>query len=223
MPRIALLLALALGACGGSGTHGHPHAGTSHHRFERAEEWAERFDDPARDAWQKPDQVVALMAIEPGMVVADIGAGTGYFMKHLSKAVGDAGRVLALDIEPDMVRYMRERAVREEAANVTADVVPADDPRLPPGAVHRVLIVNTWHHIADRPAYARKLVAGMAPGGRVFVVDFTLETVNGPPRHERIPPDQVMKELEAGGFASARLLEESLSEQYVVEGSLAPN
>ena len=88
----------------------HAHHGDHHHRFDDAAAWSKVFDDPARDAWQKPAAVVSAMTIAPGMTVADVGAGTGYFEPHLSKAVGPSGKVLAIDIETDMVRWTNERA-----------------------------------------------------------------------------------------------------------------
>jgi ubiquinone/menaquinone biosynthesis C-methylase UbiE len=182
-----------------------------------AEDWAKEFDDPSRDAWQRPAAVVATMEIGSGMTVADVGAGTGYFLPYLSRAVGPKGKVLALDIEPDMVRYMRERAAREGLANVEARVVAADDPALSLGSVDRVLVVDTWHHVAGREAYAAKLRAGLAPRGAVFVVDFRLEAAHGPPPQHRLASDQVMRELAAGGL-EAGAVDLGLPEQYVVVG-----
>src|SRR6185503_5898979 len=95
--RTAAAALLLFAACGGSEPsappqHQHDHAAAhGEHRFEKADEWAKLFDDPSRDAWQKPDVVVTLLALEPGMTVVDIGAGTGYFMARLSRAVGDKG------------------------------------------------------------------------------------------------------------------------------------
>lgn len=185
------------------------------HHFEHAEQWAEEFDDPSRDSWQKPEVVVGAMQIAPGMTVADIGAGTGYFEPHLSRAVGPNGKVLALDIEPDMVRYLRDRATRERLANVDARQVAPDDPGLPAASVDRVLIVDTWHHIANRTAYASRLVAALKPGGEVIVVDFRRDAHRGPPPEHRIAPEEVARELSAGGLA-ARVTEAALPEQYVV-------
>ena len=107
--------------------HGQHHAGPPQHSFERAEDWARLFDHPSREAWQKPDEVVALVDLSPGMSVVDVGAGTGYFMTRLSRAVGPRGSVVATDIEPDMVRYMKERAAREKLANVQVVTAPVDD------------------------------------------------------------------------------------------------
>jgi ubiquinone/menaquinone biosynthesis C-methylase UbiE len=188
------------------------------HRFEHAEQWAKEFDDPSRDSWQKPELVVAAMQIAPGMTVADIGAGTGYFEPHLSRAVGPNGRVLALDVEPDMVRYLIARAAREQLANVDARQVAPDDPALPAASVDRVLIVDTWHHIANRAAYASRLAVALKPGGEVIVVDFRRDAHRGPPPEHRIGPEEVARELAAGGLA-VRVTDAGLPEQYVVVGT----
>ncbi len=195
----------------------HQHHGPIGHRFEDAEQWAKRFDDPSRDAWQMPRHVVDLMELRPAMHVVDLGAGTGYFIPHLSSAVGAQGRVIALDVEPDMVRYLKARARREGLSNVEVRQVTSEEPGLEPSSVQRVLIVDTWHHLGARASYARKLAAALEPGGRVYVVDFTLETQRGPPRDHRVAPEQVVSELSAGGL-NARVLPESLPDQYVVVG-----
>jgi predicted methyltransferase len=116
-----------------------------------------------------------------------------------------------------MVRYMRERAAKAKLANVRAEVAKVDDPGLPAGSADRILIVNTWHHIANRPAYAAKLRAALKPGGVVAVVDFTMSSDRGPPKEHRILPEQVIEELKAGGF-KAELLTEPLPDQYIVAG-----
>jgi predicted methyltransferase len=199
---------------------GHPYAHHSmQHRFEKAEDWVPMFDDPKRDEWQQPDKVVAALALAPGMVVADVGAGTGYFEKRLATAVGANGAVIAVDIEPDMVRYMRERAHREGTPNVEARLGAADDPKLSAASVDRILIVNTWHHIADRAAYTKKLVAALKPGGVIFVVDFTLEAEKGPPKAHRLAPDKVIADLEGAGLRAA-VVDAGLPDQYVIKASL---
>ena len=188
-----------------------------HHRFEKADEWAPIFDDPKRDAWQKPDAVVAALQIQPGMIVADIGAGTGYFEKRLSAAVGDAGKVIAIDIEPDMVRYIGERAKREGTPNVEAQLGTRDSPKLVVN-VDRILIVDTWHHIGNRDTYVRQLKASLKPGGFVAVVDFTLESSKGPPKQHRLTPQQVIDEFVADGF-KAHVVDVKLPDQYIVIAS----
>jgi ubiquinone/menaquinone biosynthesis C-methylase UbiE len=235
---LAVTLSIAPG-CGGSqaadatqpkraddphGQHAHPdsHAQSgkhSHmaHRFERAEDWARLFDHPSRDQWQKPDEVVALTDLAAGMTVVDVGAGTGYFMSRLSRAVGPEGAVVATDIEQDMVRYMKDRAAREKLANVRVLAAPANDVGVPVSSADRILIVDVWHHIADRERYASRVAGALKPDGAVIVVDFTMETRRGPPPRHRLSPDRVIAELEAGGL-DAELVSESLPDQYVVIG-----
>ncbi len=188
---------------------------TAHHRFDDAERWSKQFDSAERDSWQKPDEVIEAMEISEGMTAADIGAGTGYFVAHLSHAVGAEGRVLGLDVESAMVEFMTERAEREGWSNVEARVVAPDDPGLGAGTVDRILVVNTWHHIGDRAAYSRLLSQGLRADGRIFIVDFTLDSPHGPPVNQRLTPEQVIEELEAGGL-EAQLLREDLPAQYIV-------
>jgi SAM-dependent methyltransferase len=149
------------------------------------------------------------------MTVADLGAGTGYLEPYLSRAVGPQGHVLALDVEPSMVAYMRDRAAREGLANVEARQVAPDDPGLAAGSVDRIVIVDTWHHLPDRPSYSKKLAAALAPGGTVTIVDFTLVSKMGPPVAERVAADQAIDELGAAGLRG-EIVPEALPEQYVV-------
>jgi SAM-dependent methyltransferase len=214
---LALCVTLPIWAQTPEADHGHGHRPGHHHRFSNAEQWSERFDDPKRDAWQRPAEVVTLIGLGPGMTVADLGAGTGYFLPHLSRAVGPHGLVLGLDVEPDMVRFMAERSTREGLANAEARLVAPDDPGLEPASVDRVLIVNTWHHLDDRPAYAARLRAALAEGGAVCIVDYTREAPFGPPARHRLTPEEVMAEL-AGGGLDPELLDEQLPHQYVVLG-----
>lgn len=195
---------------------GHHHAGAMHHRFENAEAWAKVFDDPARDAWQRPDDVVAALGLAPSMTVADVGAGTGYFTVRLARAV-PRGQVIATDIEPDMVRYLGERARREGLANVRAVLATADQPRLEPGSVDRILVVDVWHHIADRVGYARGLASALRRGGQVAIVDFTMEATHGPPKKHRLLPDAIIADLRAAGLEAA-LSPLRLPDQYMVVG-----
>lgn len=208
-------------ACSASTHHDpsahHAHHGPGHHRFDDAEKWAKMFDAPDRDAWQRPDEVVALIEPVAGQSIADIGAGTGYFLARLSRAVGEGGRVLGIDVEPSMVEHMRARAQREGLANVEARLAELADPKLDAGTVHRILIVDTWHHIEDRGAYAAKLHAALVSGGAVYVVDFTPEAERGPPKEMRLSVETVIAELSAGGL-TAEVVSETLPDQFVVRG-----
>jgi SAM-dependent methyltransferase len=177
------------------------------------------LDDPGRDAWQRPDEVVAAVALVEGMVVADVGAGTGYLEPHLSRAVGGRGKVLALDIDPDLVAHMQRRFDQARLGNIEARLVSPADPGLPAGGVDRVLIVDVWHHMSDRVAYARKLRTALTPTGRVVIVDYPIDAPEGPPAELRVSPEAVMADLEAAGFI-ARIEPEALPRQFIVVGEL---
>lgn len=172
---------------------------------------------PRRDDWQKPDDVVSLLQLWPGNVVGDIGAGTGYFESHLAKAVGPTGRVVALDAEPRAVAALKRRVKRERLKNVTVQTAAADDPGLAEGSVDRLLVVDAWRQLSPRLRYVAALNRALRPGGFVVVVDFTAESIEGPPVQARVPPATVVADLRAAGF-SARAVAESLPLQYVVIG-----
>ncbi len=192
---------------------------TSHdlrHDFSDAERWAAIFDAPERLEWQRPGELVQLMAISDGQTVADLGAGTGFLLPFLAAATPH-GKVLALDPEANLVEHMRRRSDEAGLKQVEVRQIPYDDPQLADGSVDRLVIVNTWHHIQDREQYASKILAGLNVGGELFVVDFTLDSPSGPPKEHRLPPQQVIEELKAGGF-DAELIEEPLPRQYIVVG-----
>ena len=226
MKYLGLLFAFAIGiallfqvrAYAKGKRHGkHDHVS---HRFNNVKKWVKRFDDPERDAWQMPEHVVELMGIEKGMVVADIGAGTGYFLPYLSRAVGESGRVHALDVEPNLVVYMKKRAKKAGLANVEVKKIPYDSPGLEPNSVDRLLVVNTWHHIGERAEYVKKVATALRPSGSICVVDFTKDSPNGPPKAMRISPEAVAEELKHSLVPSQ--VTEKLPRQYVVSALKAP-
>ena len=178
-----------------------PFAATSHRTFEDVAAWTAVFDDPARDAWQKPRELVAALAVRPGMTVADLGAGTGYFSRYLSAAVGAEGSVFAVDTEPNLVARLRERAEQEATPNVTPILGSFDNPRLPAGAVDLVLIVDTFHHLDARLAYLQRLRRVLKPDGRVAIVDWQAYDIPvGPERDHKLSRDQVVDEMTAAGY-----------------------
>jgi cyclopropane fatty-acyl-phospholipid synthase-like methyltransferase len=173
-----------------------PH--THQHSFSDADSWAKVFDDPERDRWQKPHEVISALKLTPDAKVADIGAGTGYFAARLAHTT-PKGRVYAADIEPDMVKYLAERAKREGLNNLVAVQAKRDSAALPE-KVDRVLVVDTYHHISDRVAYFKRLQGSLEPNGEVAIIDFTAESPIGPPKSERIPARKVAEEMALAGY-----------------------
>lgn len=203
MKRPCRLAAAALAALGffcGPAAAQSPH--THQHSFSGAEQWAHVFDDPKRDAWQKPHQVIQALAPRPDAVIADLGSGTGYFAMRLATMV-PRGRVYGVDVEPDMVKYLAARAKREKRDNVLALQGTPADPRLPEKA-DLVLLVDVYHHIDGRPRYFRNLRASLKPGGRIAIIDFRLDSPEGPPPAARIEPQRVISELGEAGYALAK-------------------
>ncbi len=207
MASFVLFALLAFASCARPAPHGHDH-GSRHaapdhmaHAFDDAEAYAKRFDDPARDAWQKPDEVIAALDLRKGMQVADVGAGTGYFAVRLARAP-EAPIVHAADIEPAMVAYMKARAEREGLPNVHPVLAGKESPNLP-GPVDLVLVVDTYHHIGDRVAYFRRLSDSMRPDARLVIIDFRKDSPEGPPARFRFEPDQITQELVEAGYVLA--------------------
>jgi SAM-dependent methyltransferase len=175
---------------------------THQHSFGDAEKWAHVFDDPARDSWQKPHEVIQKLALKPDSVVADIGAGTGYFSARLSRML-PKGKVYAVDVEPDMVKYLGERAGREGLKNLVPIRGAAEDARLPE-PVDLALLVDVYHHIDSRENYFGNLKNSLKAGGRVAVIDFRMDSKEGPPRSARIAPDRVKAEMTKAGYSLAQ-------------------
>ena len=176
------------------------HSRHMEHRFDDPERYARSFDDPARDAWQMPERVIAALSIAAGEAVADIGAGTGYFTVRIAEQTA-ARVVFAVDIEPAMVDYVRERATEAGLAQIAGVLAAPDSPNLPE-PVDVVLIVNTFHHIADRIAYFRRALRdSLAPGARLAIVDHRKGAPGGgPPDEFRLTPDEIDTELALAGY-----------------------
>ena len=193
----AALLLVGLGAALAAG----PHDATSRRTFEDVEHWVRVFDDPERAAWQKPAELVAGLGLRAGQAVADVGAGTGYFLTHLATAVGETGTVYAVETEPNLLVHLRERAERAGLRTVVPVLASAGHPRLPPGGVDLVLLVDTYHHLDDRPAYFRRVQALLAPAGRVAVVDWQKRPLPvGPEMDHKLARAQVEEEMALAGY-----------------------
>jgi arsenite methyltransferase len=162
------------------------------------------LEDPKRDAYQKPDEVIKALNIKEGEVIADIGAGSGYFTVHLARAVGEAGRVYAVDVSPDMIVHLNRRVRDLNVRNVVTMLSAPDDPLLADASVDRFFICDTWHHINGHAKYLALLKRMLKPGGQVIMVDFKkAKTPVGPPMEVRIDRGDLVREMEANGFQLA--------------------
>ena len=146
--------------------------------------------------------MIQALALKPDAVIADIGSGTGYFAVRFARMV-PKGRVYGVDTEPDMVKHLAERAKRESLTNITSVAGAPDDPRLPEKA-DLILLVDVFHHIDERERYFRKLRDTLKPRGRIAIIDFRMDSPDGPPKSVRIAPDRVKAELKSAGYTLAR-------------------
>lgn len=215
-PGVVWVVTALLAGCSAAG-HGSKQSGdhaTVHHRFDDAEKWAARFEDPERDAWQQPARVIELLGLKPDSKVADIGAATGYFPIRFARAAPQ-GVVYGVDVEPTLVNYLNLRAHSEGLSNLISLVCTEDDPRIPE-QVDLVFVCDTYHHIGERVRYFKRLKALLNPGGRLAVVDFKKgEFPVGPKDPQKILPEKVVAELEEAGY---RLVsrEDELPYQYLL-------
>jgi len=161
------------------------------------------LDDPARDAWQKPHEVVMALGLKEGEAVADIGAGTGYFSFRFAHHVGATGRVYAVDISPDMVLHMNRQIRDLGLDNVRTILAPPDDPLLADRSVDRFFFCESWHHIADHEKYLSEMKRMLRPGGQVIVIDYRKDASAGPPAAMRVARADVVHEFETHGYRLA--------------------
>jgi ubiquinone/menaquinone biosynthesis C-methylase UbiE len=158
------------------------------------------LDDPKRDAYQKPHEVVQALAIKDGELIADIGAGSGYFTLRLAQHVGDSGRIYAVDVNPDMVRHLHRRVRDMRLLNVSPILAPPDDPLLPQ-PVDRFVVVDVWHHIEDQAAYLALMKKNLKPGGQVVMIDFHKRPLPvGPPEAMKIAREDLLAQMKTHGF-----------------------
>jgi arsenite methyltransferase len=181
-----------------------------HHPPRDANEYAHVLDDPSREKWQKPHEVVMALDLKPTDVVADIGAGTGYFARRFAR---HAAKVYAVDVEPKLL----ERAAKDAPRNLEAVLATHDDPKLAPRSVDVIVFVNVLHHIEHRPAYYRKLKAALKPGGRIVNIDFFKKDLPvGPPVAMKLSEEEVIAEFKAAGMRFAKK-HDILPYQYFLE------
>jgi len=165
---IAFMGIATIAGCGTKDPPKHAHQ----HRFDDAAKWSQVFDDPKRDDWQKPAEVVTAMKILPGMTVADVGAGTGYYSRRIAERVGRSGRVLAVDIQPEMLKLLEREITRYGVSNVTPVLATPTELHLQPGSLDLAIMVDVYHELEYPHETLAEIVRALKPEGRVVFVEF---------------------------------------------------
>ncbi len=166
--------------------------------------WLER---PERESEERPSKAIKALDIKPGQVVADVGAGSGYYTVRLAERVGPTGRVFATDIQPEMLSLLRSRVARARLDNVELVLSADADPRLPEGLFDLVLMVDVYHELARPQEVLRKLRASLKPDGRLVLVEFRKENAWVPIREEhKMSVKEARMELEAEGYRFDRVI-----------------
>jgi arsenite methyltransferase len=159
------------------------------------------YEGISRDEWQQPQKVIVALKLQPGAVVADLGAGGGYFTFRLAEAVGPGGKVYAVDVDPDMVELVAKGAKDKGQTNIETILAKPDNPLLPEAGVDLIFTSNTYHHIDNRVAYLANLRRFLRPGGRVAIVEFDRRGwLEGLLRHYT-PSEFIQREMEQAGYS----------------------
>jgi ubiquinone/menaquinone biosynthesis C-methylase UbiE len=163
------------------------------------------LEDPKRDVYQKPREVLTALDLRRGEIIADIGAGSGYFTFRIAHHVGSEGKVYAVDVNPDMIRHINRRIRELQTNNVISVLADPDDPLLPERSVNRFFMCDVWHHVENRTKYLALMKKMLKPGGEIVMIDFHKKPLPlGPPPQMKIAREEVIEQLERGGFRLAR-------------------
>lgn len=173
-----------------------------------------RFESPERDAYQQPEKVLAYLGNVNGMTIMDIGAGSGYFSVRLAKA---GAQVIAADVNDEFQEFIERRVAQEQLQNLSTRKIPYDAPGLAEAEVDMVLIVNTYHHIEDRPHYFAKVRTGTKENGELVVIDFFDADIPVGPKHHKVSIDTVVNELKQAGYAHFEVNVSLLPYQYIIK------
>jgi ubiquinone/menaquinone biosynthesis C-methylase UbiE len=183
-------------------------------------EYLEHLDNQERDRSQKPTEVVETLALKPGLTVADLGSGSGYFTRRFIEAVTETGKVYAVDVEPEMLKYTEDSIVHMHRS-FTAEFILAqpDNPKLPYESIDLLFVCNTYHHLEERTKYFSNVKSSLKPGGRLAIIDFYHDERSGElgfPKHHLVPREILIAELTDAGY---RLIREHtfLPHQYFLE------
>ena len=168
-------------------------------------EWLER---PERESEEAPSKAIQALEIQPGQVVADIGAGSGYYTVRLAREVGPTGKVYSTDIQPGMLDLLLRNVAKAKLDNVVPVLGTPDDPKLPPGSLDLALMVDVYHELGAPQAFIRKLRAALKPNGRLVLLEFRKEDPRVPIRPEhKMSVAEVRQEFEPEGFTLSAVLD----------------
>jgi SAM-dependent methyltransferase len=210
----ALLFSLV--SCAPKQEHaGHDHV-NDHMNARSFEELVRQFESPERSAYQQPEKVIQLLGDIATDTIMDLGAGTGYFTFKMAM---QNAYVIAADADQRFLSFIEEKRYKLALPESILETrkVPYDDPMLDSAEVHKVLVVNTYHHINDRPAYFNKVFKGIKENGALYIIDFKKKADQyGPPEEMRVPANQVVSELEQAGFEAIELNDTLLEHQFIV-------
>ena len=209
---IALLLAIVITAQS-PGVHpisGRRYAGVMGYQ---GADWLDREE---RDIEEAPDQALSALGLQPGMTVADIGAGSGYMTVRMARLVGPTGKVYAEDIQPQMIELLTRRLEREKVTNVVPVLGTIDDPRLPPDSLDLMLLVDVYHEFSEPVRMLAGMRAALKPGGRLVLLEYRKEDPNIPIRLEhKMSVAEAKMEVEASGF-TLRTVDSRLPRQHIL-------
>lgn len=182
-------------------------------------EFIERFEKEGRDAFDHRKEIVAALDLKPGMVVADIGAGTGLFTRRFSPLVGEKGKIFAVDITPKFVAHVEETAKAEGLKNIVGVVCTPNDARLPPRSADVVFICDAYHHFEFPAAMMRSIHKALKPHGQVVLIDFhRIKGVSSDfvMNHVRAGQEVFTQEIVDAGFKQVGEEKDLLKESYFV-------
>lgn len=174
------------------------------------------FVDPERDRWQKPQLLLDRFGPYEGKIIADIGAGYGYFALRLAQR---GAHVIAIDIDSAALDSLQTlwQSLHTQHGHLTIRQTTPTDPALAAQEADQIWIVNTYHHFPNRIAYMKKVHSGLKPDGKLILIDFKIDTLPvGPPPHIKIPHHQVVEELRQAGFAILDVDVQALPYQYII-------
>lgn len=181
--------------------------------------WLER---PERETEEAPSKALAALELKAGMVVADIGAGSGYYTSRMAKLVGTSGRVFATDIQPGMLELLNRRIQLEGLGNVTPVLGGMEDPKLPDAAIDLAIMVDVYHELQNPQVFLQRLKPVFKPGGRLVLVEFRKEDPKVPILEvHKMSVAEVKQELEAEGFALDKVID-VLPWQHIIVLKVAP-